>query len=160
MNTRVALLMLPLAFTACAEPPRQSLDTFPRSTLTIQGQQQDNGRSKEHRFEVWVADTNARRQQGLMFVRVLPRHKGMLFLFGAPQPVSMWMKNTLIPLDMLFIAEGGRIMRIAENTQPGSLATIPSMGPAVAVLELAGGECGRLGLAPGDLIKHEAFTPQ
>ncbi|NJO12176.1 MAG: DUF192 domain-containing protein, partial [Gammaproteobacteria bacterium] len=87
-----------------------------------------------------------------MFVKELPRGTGMLFTYAQSQPIGMWMKNTLIPLDMLFIAANGRITRIARNTEPHSLQTISSMGPVLGVLEIGGGESERLGIEVGDRV--------
>lgn len=159
-----ALLLLAATLTAAAclmaqrsagsgeAPAIPQLAGFPRGELTIEGA------SGTHHFDIWVADTVARRSQGLMFVQSLPKAHGMLFLFGEPQPVSMWMKNTLIPLDMLFVAADGRVTRIAARTEPQSLDTIESGSPVTAVLELGGGECERLGIRPGDRLRHAAFT--
>src|SRR5688572_8991480 len=88
-------------------PPRESLSRFAHAPLEIATQT-----GKPQRFEVWIADTPARRSQGLMFVKHLARDRGMLFLFNEPQQISMWMKNTYIPLDMLFISAERRIIRI------------------------------------------------
>lgn len=129
-----------------------SLDELPRDILHIESA------GRHHRFEVRVADTDARRARGLMFVRRLPKHQGMLFLFGEPQPVSMWMQNTYISLDMLFIATDGRIARIAQRTTPHSLDAIESRAEVSAVLEIAGGECARLGLQVGDFVRHPVFV--
>jgi uncharacterized membrane protein (UPF0127 family) len=104
-----------------------------------------------------MATTEARREQGLMYVRHLAPDRGMLFVFEYPQVLNFWMKNTRIPLDLLFIAADGRVVRIAENAEPESLATISSMGPSLGVLELAGGSAARLGLKPGIRIVHPAF---
>ena len=90
-------------------------------------------------FTVEIADTEELRSRGLMFRQRLPEDRGMLFDFGEPRPVSMWMKNTYISLDMLFIREDGTIAYIAENTVPKSLDTIGVSEPVLAVLELAGG---------------------
>lgn len=113
------------------------------------------GRSgKQHVFKVESAQTPEMRALGLMFRRDLAADAGMLFDFGQAQPVSMWMKNTLIPLDMLFIDADGRIVNIAERTVPGSLAGISSQGPVRFVLELNGGTAARLGLRAGDRVRH------
>ncbi len=112
----------------------------------------------EHRFRVEVARSEEERSQGLMFRPELADDAGMLFDFGpAPRPVSMWMKNTLIPLDMAFIAKGGRIARIAAMTTPRSLASIPSGEDVVAVLEVRGGRLGELGVREGDFVRHPMF---
>jgi uncharacterized membrane protein (UPF0127 family) len=131
------------------------MSRFPTGRLGIVSA---GNREKVHEFDVWIADTGERRTRGLMFVEHLPKDRGMLFLFGDPQPVYMWMKNTLIPLDMLFVAKDGRIARIAANTVPESLDTIDSGADVTAVLELAGGECARRGIQVGDYLRHAAFT--
>ncbi len=121
------------------------------SRLAIEG---ERGR---HTFTVEVAATDETRQVGLMFRKSLAADAGMLFDYQTPQPVAMWMKNTLIPLDMLFIGADHRIVRIAERTVPHSLATIDSGGPVRAVLELNAGTAARLGIKVGDLVRHAAF---
>jgi uncharacterized membrane protein (UPF0127 family) len=128
---------------------------FPRSTLQIATPD-----ARVHRFQIWVADTDPRRMRGLMFVRALRDDQGMLFVYPAVQTISMWMKNTFIPLDMVFIGADGRITHIAPNTVPHSLDTIHSNGPAKAVLEVNAGVAARLKLAPGALVVHEAFGTQ
>ncbi len=107
-----------------------------------------------HVFKAWIAATEPRRNRGLMQVKALAPGRGMLFVFGAPQVTSFWMKNTLIPLDLLFIAPDGRVIRIVENATPLSEATISSMGVVTGVLELAGGTSLRLGLRPGDRVSY------
>jgi uncharacterized membrane protein (UPF0127 family) len=93
-----------------------------------------------------------------MFVRSLPAARGMLFVHPSPRPISMWMKNTYIPLDMVFIDVRGRIQQIIANTKPHSLDLVRSTAPAIAVLELAGGEAQRLGLKPGQRVIHPALA--
>ncbi|MFN3960603.1 MAG: DUF192 domain-containing protein [Parvularculaceae bacterium] len=113
---------------------------------------------REHRFRIELARSEEERAQGLMFRTELADDAGMLFDFGPePRPVSMWMKNTLIPLDMAFIAEGGRIARIAAMTTPRSLASIPSGEDVVAVLEVRGGRFAELGVREGDIVRHPMF---
>jgi uncharacterized membrane protein (UPF0127 family) len=109
------------------------------------------------RFRVAIADTEAERNRGLMYRSVLAEDEGMLFDFQTPRPVAFWMKNTLIPLDMIFIAADGRIANIAENTRPYSLDPVPSAGPVVAVLEIGGGLSAELGIEPGDRVVHRIF---
>ncbi|MCP4330721.1 MAG: DUF192 domain-containing protein [Alphaproteobacteria bacterium] len=109
-------------------------------------------------FTVEVATTPAQKMQGLMFRQSLPKDGGMLFDYGAPRSVAMWMKNTYIPLDLLFIGGDGRIVNIVERAVPHSLATIPSDGPVRAVLEVNGGTVSRLGIAPGDRVAHGIFS--
>ena len=109
------------------------------------------------RFAVEIADTAEERAQGLMFVEEMPAFAGMLFLYDRPQPVAFWMKNTYIPLDMLFADDRGVILRIAENAVPGDLTPIDGGPGVLAVLEINGGMAARLGLEAGDLLQHPAF---
>jgi len=108
-------------------------------------------------FTVEIADTEELRTRGLMFRQRLPEDRGMLFDFESPRPVSMWMKNTYISLDMLFIREDGTIAYIAENTVPKSLDTIGVSEPVLAVLELAGGTARKHGIRAGDTVYHRLF---
>jgi hypothetical protein len=140
-----------LALVLAAPAARADLQAFQRDALTIESE------AGSHRFAVELAVTPAQRAQGLMFRERLPADAGMLFLYPAEQVISMWMKNTLIPLDMLFIAADGRIVHIAERAVPGSAATISSGQPARAVLELNGGTAARLNIEPGDRILHQTF---
>ena len=111
-----------------------------------------------HVFAVEMAATPEEQAKGLMFRRQLPEGQGMLFDFHQEQPgVSFWMKNTYIPLDMIFIRGDGRILRIAENTVPLSETLVPSGGPVRAVLEVIGGTAKKLGIAPGDRVGHAIF---
>jgi uncharacterized membrane protein (UPF0127 family) len=110
-----------------------------------------------HRFEVELAETAEQRARGLMFRTELADDAGMLFAYDRPDSISMWMKNTLIPLDMLFVDEDGTISRIEAWTAPLSLEIIPSGGPVWAVLELKGGITERLGIEPDDRIVHPIF---
>ena len=128
------------------------LQTFERDVLVIET---EDGR--RHRFEVELALDSEQRAQGLMYRRSLADDAGMLFLYGHEWPVSMWMKNTFIPLDMLFIAGDGRIVWIVERTVPNSLETISSGRPVAGVLEVIGGTVARLGIQPGDRVLHRAF---
>jgi uncharacterized membrane protein (UPF0127 family) len=108
-------------------------------------------------FTVEIADTEAAREKGLMFRKSLPPGQGMLFDFHREAPVGFWMKNTYIPLDMIFIRGNGRIANIAENAQPLSETVIPSDGPVLAVLEVAGGTARKLGIVPGDRVANPIF---
>ena len=109
------------------------------------------------RFTVEMALDAAQRALGLQFRESLAAHAGMLFDYGRPQPVSMWMKNTFVPLDMLFIGADGRVVNIAADTVPQSLAPIPSSGPVRAVLEVNAGTAARLEIEPGDRAIHPIF---
>jgi len=111
-----------------------------------------------HAFSVEIADNDADRARGLMFRKTLPEGQGMLFDFHQEQPVDFWMKNTYIPLDMLFIRDDGRILRIAENTTPLSTQIVSSGGPVRAVLEVIGGTARKFGIAPGDRVAYRIFS--
>ncbi|WP_205789998.1 DUF192 domain-containing protein [Microvirga makkahensis] len=108
-------------------------------------------------FQVEVARNDADRAQGLMFRRSMAPDRGMLFDFGRVEPVSMWMQNTYLSLDMLFIRQDGTIARIAANTEPLSTRTISSGEPVLAVLELNAGTAAELGIKPGDRVEHPIF---
>jgi uncharacterized membrane protein (UPF0127 family) len=110
-----------------------------------------------HAFQVEMAITPEEKERGLMFRRELPDGQGMLFDFQFDQNVAFWMKNTYIPLDMLFIRADGRILRIAENTEPLSERNVPSGGPVRAVLEVIGGTAKKLGIAAGDRVGGSIF---
>jgi uncharacterized membrane protein (UPF0127 family) len=114
-------------------------------------------KSGVHAFAVEIADTEAAREKGLMYRRALPEGTGMLFDFHREQDVAFWMQNTYIPLDMIFIRGDGRILRIAENTEPMSTRQIPSGGPVRAVLEVIAGTSRKLGIAPGDRVAYPIF---
>ena len=137
---------------ARADEPIADLATFPKSEVIIETA--DGGRFS---YRVWVADTEARQRQGLMFVRDLPAEQGMLFIHTPPRPSAFWMKNTYIPLDMLFVDARGRIVRIYERTTPLSLEALGVDSPVRAVLELRGGESARRGIRVGDRLRHAAF---
>lgn len=144
-------VMVALAATLVASTARSQPQTFERDRLAIAtagGAQQ---------FDVELAVTSEQRAQGLMYRQRLPAEAGMLFLYPAARPVSMWMKNTVIPLDMLFIGGDGRILQIAERAIPGSTATISSLQPALAVLELNGGTAARLKIQVGDRVLYRTF---
>jgi uncharacterized membrane protein (UPF0127 family) len=109
-------------------------------------------------FSVEIATTEQEKETGLMYRKELADGKGMLFDFSPEQEVSMWMKNTYIPLDMIFIRSDGRILRIAENTEPLSTKIIPSQGLAKGVLEVIAGTARKYGIAPGDRVGHPLFN--
>ena len=105
-----------------------------------------------YRFNIWLAETMPQQRRGLMFVRDLPAGTGMLFVYGEPGRRSMWMKNTYIPLDMLFIRRDGVISSIIDNTEPLSLTSRSSEEPVTYVLELGGGVTAALGISAGDRV--------
>lgn len=150
---RYALTLLLLAFLALLPPglrAEEALTKIEPLTIATDGD--------ATMFTVEIADTDATRERGLMFRQRLPEDRGMLFDFGQPQPVSMWMKNTYIPLDMLFIRADGSIAYIAENTKPKSLDTIGITEPVKAVLELAGGTAKKKDIRAGDIVYHRLFN--
>jgi len=146
----IALLCL-LALPAFAAAQEAEV-TFEESPLVIVTQD-----GLKHDFVVELAETQDQRTRGLMFREELAPDRGMLFDFKRVQRVSMWMRNTVIPLDMLFIRADGRIATIAENTVPFSLQPIPSRRRVLGVLELPGGSVERLGIQTGDLVQHSIF---
>ena len=115
------------------------------------------GASGVHAFKVELANTEPERQRGLMFRKELPPGQGMLFDFFSDQPVSFWMHNTYISLDMIFIRSDGRIMHIAENAKPLSDDLIPSGAPVRAVFEVIAGTARELGIKPGDKVINPIF---
>jgi uncharacterized membrane protein (UPF0127 family) len=125
---------------------------FPRSTLQIA-----TPNARLHHFEIWVADNDQRRARGLMFVKHMAEDEAMLFIYPRAVRAGMWMKNTFIPLDMLFVAADGKVMHVAENTEPHSLETIESPHDVVAVIELKGGTAAKLHIAKGARVIHATF---
>ena len=121
------------------------LDQVPLTITTAEG--------RAHRFTVEVARTPEQQQQGMMHRQALAPDRGMIFPYDPPQPASFWMKNTLIPLDMIFIRADGTIARIEANAVPLSLDPVPAGEPVAAVLELAGGRSAELGIAPGAKVE-------
>jgi uncharacterized membrane protein (UPF0127 family) len=147
------LLWVLTAFVLCGEagaaPPSI---VFEETPLVIESQ------SGRFEFVVEMAVSPEQRSRGLMFREDLAEDRGMLFDFGTLQPVSMWMRNTYVPLDMLFIDGDGRITQIAAHTQPLSDAVIASRQPVRAVLELRAGVTADLGIVPGDRLIHPMFA--
>src|SRR5690606_7146651 len=115
---------------------------------------------KKLQFRVEVARTQEEQARGLMFRTSLPEDGGMIFPFDPPRPAGFWMKNTVIPLDMIFIRADGSIARIAEQTVPYSLQSVDSGEPVAAVLELAGGKAAAMGIAEGDLVSWAGGPPE
>jgi uncharacterized membrane protein (UPF0127 family) len=144
-------LFFAFAFLAAIIGAHPSAQAAERQTLEIAS------KTGVHSFAIELAVTEEERARGLMFRKELPEGQGMLFDFKRDQDVLMWMRNTYVSLDMIFIRSDGRIHRIAENTQPLSERIISSGGPVRAVLEVVGGTAKKLGLAPGDRVGHEIF---
>lgn len=132
----------------------RAVDSLPLDDLVIETA---DGRS--HLFRVELASTPEERARGLMFRRSLAPDAGMIFDYGHETRIAMWMKNTYIPLDMLFIDSEGVIRHIRENAVPHDETPIPSTVPVRAVLELNGGTVARLGISPNDRVAHKIFTP-
>ena len=150
--SRLFKLGVILLILVSAVPSGAQKDTaFQRSEIVIEA------KSGNHKFVVEIARTPKQLAFGLMFRRSLSPEEGMLFDYRHPQNVAMWMKNTLIPLDMLFIDASGRIINIHERAVPGSLESIPSREPVLGVLELNGGTVSRYGLSLGDKVRHPLF---
>ena len=156
---RAVLLALQLILAAALVAPvraqgsRAPLDlaTFPRTSLEITHRGAQHA-VRKFAFEVWVADTPERAEQGLMFVSDLPEGRGMVFPLASPRVETMWMKNTYIELDMLFIGANGRVTKIIERAHPMSTSLLSSDAPVSAVLELRGGEVAKLELKVGDTV--------
>jgi uncharacterized protein len=125
---------------------------FPRSTLQIA-----TPNARLHNFKIWVADNDQRRSRGLMHVKHMADDEAMLFIYPQAVRASMWMKNTFIPLDMLFVAADGKVMHVVENTEPQSLKTIESTAEVIAVIELKGGTAAKLHIAKGARVMHAVF---
>jgi len=148
--SRRAVLAAAAVF-ALAGAARAQLATFPKGKLVI-----ETAKGK-FPFDIELALSPPQMVQGLMFRRALAADAGMLFDYGSPQPITMWMKNTLIPLDMIFIANDGKVVDFHERAVPMSLDTIETKVPARAVLEVNAGTVARLGVQVGDTVHHLSF---
>jgi len=150
MLRRALILLLLLPGLALAQDkPQPPLPKEPLVIVTRDGARQV--------FQVEMALTPEQQMVGLMFRPSVPADEGMLFDWGVPRESAMWMRNTIAPLDMLFITEQGRVHRIAERTVPYSLNAVESRGPVRATLELAAGTAERLGIRIGDLVEQRSF---
>jgi uncharacterized membrane protein (UPF0127 family) len=158
MKLRIALVVAAAALFAYSgagrpqtpNPPLEELSAFPQTTLTV------SGSGSTHPFNNWVANTAPREEQGLMFVRELPADKGMVFFGPEPKVWNMWMKNTYIPLDMLFVAVDGHIVKIAHAI-PHDETNVSSDVAVNAVIELQGGICEKLHIKVGDVAKWKGL---
>lgn len=148
---RRLVLAAPLLVTAAGAARAQGDIKFQKSSLVIV----TGGR--EIKFDIELALNETERARGLMFREKLGPYDGMLFDFHQEAPVSFWMKNTLIPLDMVFIAADGTIRHVHANAVPLSTDSIPSEFPVRGVLEINGGSARLLGIKPGDKVKHPIF---
>jgi uncharacterized protein len=153
MMTCRTLSLVAAAITASlfAFSAEAQLQRFATSELTIVSA------TGPHRFTVEVAETPEQMEQGLMFRRAMAPDAGMLFDYKTPTVATMWMRNTLIPLDMLFVDARGRIVNIHQRAVPQTLDVIAAEAPVRAVIELNGGTAARLGIAPGDHVQHPIF---
>jgi uncharacterized membrane protein (UPF0127 family) len=133
----------------------EPLSAFPQSLLAIR-----TASGNVVNFKIWDADTQKREEQGMMFVREMDEHTGMLFMFPENRPVTMWMKNTYVSLDLVFLNAHGKIDYIAANATPRSEKKIGPPTPEFAVLELKGGACERFGIKVGDKVLHKYFKNQ
>jgi uncharacterized membrane protein (UPF0127 family) len=151
-----ALIAAGLLFAASAAVSQGSapepLTAFPQSLLSIR-----TSSGKVVNFKIWTADTPNREAQGMMFVREMDEHTGMLFMFPQNRKVTMWMKNTYVSLDLLFIDAQGKIDYIAARATPRSEKIIGPPTPEYAVLELKGGACEHFDIKIGDSILHQNF---
>ncbi len=151
-SRRLAIAAVALAFTAhagAASAFAQNLETL--TVVTSSGR---------HVFQVEVMRTPDERAKGLMFRRFMPADRGMLFDFQRSEPVAMWMQNTFISLDMVFIRSDGTVARVAERAEPLSMRTIPSGEPVLSVLEVNAGIAEKIGLKAGDRVEHGLFKPR
>lgn len=149
MKLAALLLAAAALVAACASTANRAPALFP---LLQQGSVQVTTATGRHDFSVWIAADPKSRERGLMYVREMPADRGMLFLFEFPQDVAFWMKDTVLSLDLVFIAEDGTVLNVAENARPFSLDPIGSDGEALAVLEVLGGTAKKIGLKPGDRV--------
>ncbi len=157
MQTHLRMLMLAsfiLLMCGISVKEAAALNAFKRDIVLIQNQEGDT-----HTFDVELALSPQQRSVGLMFRVYLPQDQGMLFDFEYPQQASMWMKNTMVPLDILFIRSDGVISSIIQNAEPLTLTPRASKGEVRAVLEVLGGTTERLGIKAGDYVRHQIFVP-
>jgi hypothetical protein len=151
MNSRILILLFLVIFAPSVSRASDDI-TFGRSDLTIV-----TTTGAKYHFALEVAQTPEQLERGLMFRDSMPDDAGMLFLLGDEEIASFWMRNTFLPLDMIFIAKDGRITNIHRNAAPGSTAIISSTALVTAVLEVNGGVTQRLGIRAGDRILHPSF---
>jgi hypothetical protein len=130
----------------------EPLSAFPQSLLAVR-----TSSGQVVNFKIWEANTQKREEQGMMFIRQMDAHTGMLFMFPENRRVTMWMKNTYISLDLLFLDRHGKIDYIAARATPESTAIIGPPTPEYAVLELKGGACEQFGIKVGDKVLHKNF---
>lgn len=153
-----AVLLVVTASAGTDPASRVPLSALPRERIAV-----ETNSIRRHLFEAWRAESPAAREQGLMFVedREMRPDQAMIFVYDPPERVAMWMKNTLLPLDMLFVDARGCIVTIRERAQPGSLATIQSRVPVFLVVELKAGTVEQLAIRTGDrVVRVDAGWPK
>lgn len=157
MKAVLACVALVLAVACTADEPAYEapphLAGLPMSEVAVETS------SGTHRFRVWIAADPASRANGLMLVHEMPPDYGMLFLFEQTQYTSFWMRDTVLPLDLVFVGADGRVVNIAHETRPFTEDPIPSAAPVIAVLEVLAGTAARIGLAVGDRIEMPKRPP-
>jgi uncharacterized membrane protein (UPF0127 family) len=151
LASRRSFLGVPFLLVAGTARAQEGELTFPHSSLVVATA------ARDIKFEIELALDDAHRSHGLMFRKQLGPYEGMLFDFFQEMPVSFWMKNTLIPLDMVFIAADGTIKHVHANAVPLTTDAVPSQFPVRAVLEINGGSAALLGIKPGDKVRHAIF---
>jgi uncharacterized membrane protein (UPF0127 family) len=144
------LALFALAFVATASLAAKAAEPLQRLDIASAG-------GATHMFQIELARKPDELARGLMFRRYMPKDRGMLFDFAQPRPATMWMENTYLPLDMVFIRADGTIARIEAHAEPLSRRVIGAGEPVLAVLELNGGVCEELGIRPGDRVVHPLF---
>ena len=155
----ISLIAVTIIGVGCVKSDRAVAQPLPVPEVVFElGELTVDSEGQSHSFKIEIADSMEETARGLMFRENLARDAAMLFDFGNPREPSMWMKNTLIPLDMLFLASDGKVVSIARNAQPGSLRQISPGIPVKGVLEINGGLSEELGIEPGDVVRHEIFN--
>lgn len=144
-------LMMPAAGDGADAPRVMPLSSFRREPIAVETRS-----ARRHLFEAWRAETPGQREQGLMFVTSMGDDEAMIFVYDRAQYVAMWMKNTILPLDMLFVDERGCVVTVKEHARPGSLDTIASKAPVVLVVELLDGTVASRGIRVGDRVVRPA----
>lgn len=157
MRAVLACAALTLAAACTADEPRfqvpPQLAGLPMSGISVET------RSGTHRFQVWIAADPVSRANGLMLVHEMPPDHGMLFLFERAQYTTFWMRDTFLPLDLVFIGADGRVVNIAYGARPLTEEPIPSAGPVIAVLEILTGTAARINLTVGDRVELPERQP-
>ena len=156
MRRLAAVVVLAVTIAGAADAygrrPQSQLGLLPKSELSVVTA------GGTHRFKVWIAADDPSRARGLSFVRKMPGDHGMLFVFGRPRYASFWMKDTWLPLDLVFIGPGGHVVNVVRDAVPMSLAPIESLAPVTAVLEVNAGTAARIGLTAGDRVLHATLN--